>query len=135
MTPPAPAPHWPARYIGEPWVAGENDCWSFARRVWREVFGLEVPAVDLEHYRPRAIVRALASHPERAHWCALERPCEGAGVLMSTATLPCHVGIWCAADGGGVLHCLEGPGVVYTRPAALTAHGWRVLGYYARRAP
>ena len=132
MQAPIPAPGWPARYIGEPYVPREHDCWAFARRVWREVFGFDVPAVNVDPSDAFAVVRALAGHPERARWSELARPREAAAVLMTTGTRGCHVGVWSDCDGGGVLHCLAGCGVVWSSLPALALHGWRVLGFYER---
>lgn len=123
---------WAAHYIGEPWVAGDNDCWAFARRVWREVFGWEVPAVDVDALNRLATVRAFQRHPERAAWRRVEAPSEGGGVLMGKSARPSHVGVWTEADGGGVVHCVQGAGVVFSSPAALALSGFRVLGHYMR---
>ena len=40
--------HWAIRYIGDEWVTREHDCWGFVRRVYREQFGIAVPAVDVD---------------------------------------------------------------------------------------
>jgi hypothetical protein len=123
---------WAARYIGIPWVAGESDCWAIARRIWREVFGWIVPAVDVDAHNLYATVRAFQGHREYARWRRVALPTDGAAVLMGKSARACHVGVWAEADGGGVVHSLEGIGVVFTPPASLIAAGWRVLGYYER---
>jgi cell wall-associated NlpC family hydrolase len=124
--------HWATLYIGDPWVAGEHDCWAFARRVWREQFGWHVPAVDVDALNQHAISRAITQHPERSHWQRLDDPQEGAGVLMGKSDRAAHVGIWTEADGGGVVHCVEGIGVVFNTLSSLQQSGWRVLGWYRR---
>ena len=127
-------PNWPAMYIGDPWMPGEHDCWHFARRVWREVFGLVVPVVEVDAINRMAATRAFSSHPEVGAWQRLNAPEEGAGVLLGKSARPAHVGVWTMQDGGGLVHCVEGAGVVFQSPAALAASGWRVLGYYLRAA-
>ncbi|TAN71888.1 MAG: DUF87 domain-containing protein [Magnetospirillum sp.] len=43
---------------------------------------------------------------------------------------PIHVGVWLDVDGGGVLHCAEGAGVVFQRSDALALNGWAIEGFY-----
>jgi hypothetical protein len=40
------------------------------------------------------------------------------------------VGVWLDVDGGGVLHCAEGAGVVFQRSDAIKLNGWAVEGFY-----
>jgi len=126
--------HWAETYLGDAWVAGTHDCWAFARRVWRERFGLAVPAIDFAAHSALACRRALAQQPERQNWLEVMQPAEGDAVLMGKNARPAHVGVWVAANGGAVLHCLEGAGVVCNSLTALQINGWRVLGYYRRAA-
>lgn len=119
--------HWAAQYIGTPWVAGESDCWHFARRVWRERFGVEVPAVPVDVGNPFTARRVLRDHVERAEWMQVDTPSEGDGVMMAKGARVCHVGIWV---NGGVLHSVEGAGVVWT--VDVRRLGYRVAGYYRR---
>jgi hypothetical protein len=119
--------HWISEYIGEPWVAGENDCWAFFRRVQRIRFGVEVPAVDVDAMSVRACANALEGHEERIRWQPVENPLEGDAVLMGRGKHPIHIGLWAA---GGVLHCVEGAGVVFQSVASLKMAGWRNLTYY-----
>lgn len=123
--------HWAGRYIGTPWVAGETDCWNFARRVWFERFGLDVPAVPADPSDPRAVRQALTGSSERRAWEEVARPCEGDAVLMARGQRPCHVGIWIWP--GGILHSVEAAGVIFTTPDRLAGLGYRILGHYRRR--
>lgn len=124
--------HWAAQYIGQPWEAGVSDCWHFARRVWRERWGWEIPAVLGAGAGPIAARRALADVP--VEWSETKRPQEGDAVMMALGRHPCHVGVWIDVDGGGVLHSIEGPGVIYTAGPRLVALGYRVCGFYRRVA-
>lgn len=124
--------HWALQYIGEPWVAGEHDCWAFVRRIWRDHFGLDVPAVDVDACNRLACVRAFSGHAERASWHNVATPQEGDAVLLSQSKHPSHVGVWIDADGGGVLHCIEGTGVVFQTVSSLRAAGWHTLEFYRK---
>lgn len=124
---------WANKYIGDPWIAGEHDCWAFARRVWLERYGWHVPPVDVDALNNLAAVRAFNAHPERVNWQRIADPVEGAAVLMGKSDRPSHVGIWLdASPSPGILHCMRGAGVVFSTPQALAASGYRVLGYYRR---
>lgn len=124
--------HWAADYIGEPWIAGTHDCWAFVRRVWRDHFNLEVPPVDVDACNKMACMRAFAGHEERASWHNVDTPREGDAVLLSQSKHPSHVGVWIDADGGGVLHCIEGTGVVFQTVGSMRAAGWHGMEFYRR---
>jgi hypothetical protein len=129
--------HWAAPLIGLPWVAGTRDCWSFAREVWRDRFGWDVPPVDVDPASPLAARRAFAAAPEAEGWIPVARPSEGCAVLMARGQRPCHVGVWIEPQTetgltGGVLHAVEGQGVIFTRLSALAAMGWTVAGFWRR---
>lgn len=125
-------PHWADAYIGEPWVAREHDCWAFFRRVYAEHFGIMVPEIDIDPHAPLIIRHEFARHDERKNWNEIDVPQEGAAVLMGKNRRPAHVGVWIGADGGKVLHCVEGAGVVAQSRPALRLAGWQVLGFYRR---
>lgn len=124
--------HWANAYIGAPWVAGENDCWAFARRVWREQFRLDVPAVDVDACNRLACSRAFDGHPEKSHWASIVKPAEGDAALIGKSARPSHVGLYVDANGGAILHCVQGHGVVCQDTTSLRLSGWRILGYYRR---
>lgn len=50
--------------------------------------------------------------------------------LAAHARHPSHVGVWVDVDGGGVLHCINGAGVVFQPIKALKAGGWGHLEFY-----
>lgn len=127
--------HWAAGYVGEPWINHHHDCWAFFRRVQIERFGLDLPEIDVDACAPLACRRAFASHDERDAWLSVEVPAEGDAVLMGKNKRPAHVGVWIEADGGAVLHCVEGAGVVVQNRPALRLSGWQVLGFYRRAKP
>lgn len=125
--------NWVLDYLGKPWIAGGSgpeayDCWGLVRAVYRERLGILLPEVDVSALSPLAVRRALAGHEERSHWRALAGPAPYAVALMSYGERPHHVGLW---TGEGVLHAIEGAGVVHQTLASLAVHRWRVIAFYA----
>ena len=127
--------HWAEKYVGRPWVAGGRgpdafDCWGLFRWIQRHHYGCEVPEVPVDAGDLRGIVQTFNGHPERRRWERVHVPCDGDGVLMRRSRHPVHVGIWLDVDGGGVLHCAQGIGVVFQKSADLVLGGWRIEGFY-----
>lgn len=116
-----------ADYIGLPWEAGAQgpqayDCMAFFREVQARHFGIRVPAIIAPDYDdPRALVALFGSHQERTRWERLDAPEHGCAVIVHR---PMHIGTWLGLDGGGVLHCVRGAGVVFTSGSA-----WHVSGF------
>lgn len=129
--------HWAIQYIGLPWKYGaqgptEFDCWGFVRHVEREHFGVDVPLIDYDDDWHVA-ARHLKEHPERVNWERMERPREGDLVMMARGRLPIHIGVYITANGKpGILHCLQGAGVVFNEMKSLRSAGWGALQYYRR---
>lgn len=116
--------------IGRPYTLGAAgpdafDCWGLVRHYYAAMRGVQLPVVDAE--RTLAIARAFAGNAERDNWVEVWHPAEGDAVLMGQARRPHHVGLWL---GGGVLHAVEGAGVIYTTAPMLRHGGWNVIGYY-----
>lgn len=126
--------HWAARYIGRPYAKEAEGpdafyCWSWVRWAQAHHFGRDLPKIpnpdDL-----LAQARLFRDHPERCRWSRVETPAEGDLVEMGSARRNLHIGIWTAADGGKVVHCDVGCGVVAQRPHELEAHAWAIKGYW-----
>ena len=118
--------------IGKPWASGAGgpdafDCWGLVRHYYTTMRGQILPVVDVDATRAMQVAHAFAGEPELANWLAVEAPAEGDAVLMGQARRPHHVGLWL---GGGVLHSVEGAGVIYTAAPMLRFSGWNVIGYY-----
>lgn len=96
----------------------------------REQFGIEVPeyAIDANDFKKTAT--EFANSTERAAWLPAIVPSLGCAVLMAHCKFPSHVGVWLDADGGGVLHCVRGEGVVFSTLAHLKNSGWGRVEYY-----
>lgn len=126
--------HWAFQYIGQPWVAHSNDCWAFFRRVQADQFNCTIPEIHVDADDIRACIRAFDGHDERGAWARFDTPQEGDAVLMSQGSHPTHVGLWLDVNGGGVLHCIKGSGVIFTRVGALPMLGYNMLGFYRKKA-
>ena len=116
-----------ADYIGIPWEAGAQgpdcyDCMGFFRFVQGRHFGIEVPLVIAPDYDdPYGLSALFTTHTERQRWELIQKPFHGCAVLVRR---PSHIGVWIDLDGGGVLHCVRGSGVVFTHDAAWPASGF-----------
>ena len=127
--------HWAEQYIGRPWVEKQHECGHFFCAVMKERFGLEVQPIDADALSLRSCIRALnGEHPEFANWVEVDTPREGDCVRMSHAKHPHHVGLWVDVDGGGVLHCVEGAGVVLSSRRSLRVTGWKIVSLMRHRS-
>lgn len=129
------AVHWAFSYLGTPWVSGGDgsagyDCYTFMRHIQFAHFGIDMPVIDTSADDYRAVVGAMRQHDEKSNWIHVQDPEEGDCVLMAHAKYPSHAGVYLAADGGGVLHCVRGEGVVFSSCHALYKAGWGRLEYY-----
>ena len=116
------------QYLGIPWEAGGQgpnayDCLGFARMIQSRHFGVDMPAIVVPDYDDsRALIGLLGSHGERSMWDPVHAPKHGDLALIRT---PTHIGVWLDVDGGGVIHCLRGNGVVFSRDSTWDQ---RILG-------
>ena len=122
--------HWTQAYLGEPW-SHERDCWAFARQVWAQHFGLDVPELILPAHDVLSCIAAAQAAQADTDWIPVREGEErdGDAALIGRGDRePHHAGVW--VDVGGrmrVLHCLRGPGVVSTDRAVLARLGLRVV--------
>lgn len=123
--------HWASQYLGQPWIQHENDCWAFFRRVSENHFNRHLSIIELDTSNVKTCVDNLLNHPELHSWLKTEQPKEGDAVLMSKSKAPTHVGMWLDVDGGGILHCVKGAGVIFTKFTLLHLIGFNVTGFYS----
>jgi cell wall-associated NlpC family hydrolase len=126
---------WAIEYIGKEWVSGDAgpdsfDCWGLVRHVQKNIYNRDVPEISVDAMNIRAVVAAFNNHPERQNWEEVKEPKDGDCLLMSSGKEPTHVGIWIDIDGGGVLHAIQGTGVVFSKNANLKLLGYNTLGIY-----
>ncbi len=131
--------HWAMEYIGKPWESGASgpdayDCWGLVRAVYRDRLGIDLPIVDVDAHSVLAVRRALDRNPERSHWEEITALEHMAAVDLGLGVKSHHVGIWLADSGvNGLLHCVEGQGVVFQSLSSLKMHGWNILSVNRRR--
>ena len=118
--------HWAAQYIGIPWVRGGEgphaySCWGFFRHVQASRYGRSIPTIAVDPDDAAALVNLFSAHPEGRHWAAVDHPNDGDAVVIHQ---PLHVGLWLDYDGGGVLHCARGRGVIFTHDSAWASSGF-----------
>ncbi len=120
------------QYIGIRYVEGGEsldgfNCWGFLRFILAKHFNKTLPAVPIgDAHRTREI-------HENALQCGLYQPVgkpeHGDAALLRGGESP-HVGIYLDFDGGGILHSLEGVGVVWTPIKQLRMLGFSRIIYY-----
>lgn len=103
------------------------------RDIERQHFGREVSPVPVDEDDTRAVIAALAHHEEHRRWRLAVIPSDGDIVFLASGRRPTHVGVWAAADGGGVVHCQRQIGAVFSAPLSLVALGWRIDSIYTYR--
>lgn len=114
-----------------PWAEGAEgpdawDCMAFSRHIQKHHFGIELPRVVIPDYDDsRALVALLNGHGDRQQWHLVNKPQHGDMVLVRT---PMHIGTWLDIEGGRVLHCVRGAGVLSTPTSS-----WHVSGFGRRQ--
>lgn len=130
--------HWAVGYIGQRWEMGAQgtgedgspawDCWAFFRHIQRAHYGRDVPAVVVNDYDDAGeIVSLINGHAARDAWVPTPAPVDGDGVIVHR---PLHIGLWLEVDGGGVLHCVKGIGVIFTRDKTWPHSGFGRREFY-----
>ncbi len=127
--------HFATQYIGRKWVAfGRGpkayDCWGLVMEILAVHYGIIIGDTVVDGSNTRARVRAFlnARETQMADWLEVQYPGDGDVVLMSNKhDVPTHCGIYLSAMGGGILHCEEGVGVIFTKA---TDTRWPRLAYY-----
>lgn len=121
-----------AKYIGHEWEAGANgpdkwDCWHFLMHVLATYFHKTLPEAPIgDHDGCRSL---YASQMRTGKWQIVDLPQHGDCVSMREGDWP-HVGIYLDIDGGKILHCCEGHGVIATRPKQLRSLSFGRVKYY-----
>lgn len=118
--------HWALQYLGKPYQRGAQgphayDCWGLVRAVQSSLFGRDLPEVDVTSANMRGVVREFMTHVEHGRWAVVDQPAEGDCVELGEGRHPCHIGVWVEVDGGGVLHAVEGKGVVFSHRHVIAA--------------
>ncbi|WP_374335543.1 NlpC/P60 family protein [Methyloversatilis sp.] len=127
---------WASQYIGRPWEKFSEgpdafNCWTFFRYVQKHHFGRDLPAFEeVDALNLRQVIKKFSANEEQHRWVGTSTPVDGDAVLMSHGRHPTHVGLWLSVDGGGVLHCIQGEGVVFSSIESLKTGGWAKMEFY-----
>jgi cell wall-associated NlpC family hydrolase len=128
--------HWAVPLIGKPWEAGQQgpdafDCWGLLAWVYKQQYSILLPRISVAEGDLRSQIKAFRAHPEHRHWQQVDTPKEGDALLLRQSRHPIHVGIWIVTEGeAGVLHALQGAGVVFQTLNSLKLSGWSIEGVY-----
>lgn len=109
-------------------ATGENNefnCWGLLRDIQKRFFGINLPKTSLGD----PIAELYSNQMKSGLWEIVDKPFHGCGVLMRSGNDP-HCGVWLDFDGGGVLHCERGNGVLWQREHELRASFYSNLKYY-----
>lgn len=91
----------------------------------------EVPDFPIAPEKLTEVTVKMTKEAMRGQWVQLSVPEEGAVVGLSHHRLFHHVGIFTQADGGLVIHALDGIGVIANSLQQLRNGGWNRIEFYA----
>jgi len=119
-------------YLGIPYKEGSfgpdsYNCWGLLHHIQKTYFNTDLPIAPIGD--AERCQRMFKDRVEAKVWAIVENPVHGDGALMRPGKNP-HVGIYLDFDGGGILHALEGIGVVFTPCVDLNYHGFGRVKYY-----
>ena len=109
-------------YIGKPYaIDGGDGINTFnCATLYRAVTGIDATIIPTCQSGSRIeIIKAIREN--KKHYNILTEPKEGCIVALSQLRNPHHVGVWVS---GGVLHCLEKVGVIFSTLDNLKLNGY-----------
>ena len=129
--------HWASNYIGLPWRRGADgpeafDCWGLVVFVQGRHFNTIMPHISDREFSLRQIAAAVKTHDYA--WERTNTPLEGDIVLMARRSVYAHIGVWVNANTGGILHCAERAGVIFSKLNTLSLQGWGSVTIYHRKS-
>ncbi len=89
-----------------------------------------MPAVNVNADNLKDVLTAFKQDLAFKSFIEVTSPQAGDIVLIRQSQNPAHCGIWLNIDGGGILHCVRGNGVVFQTTQSLKANGWFIHSYY-----
>ena len=119
-------------YLGLPYTKtgfgpDSYNCWGLLIHIQKTYFNTEMPLAPLGD--EVACLNLFKTKTECGEWIQTKEPKHGDCVLLKGGRNP-HVGIYLDFDGGGVLHSLEGMGVIYSRLRELNHQGFGRTKFY-----
>jgi hypothetical protein len=117
----------PYSYTGKMPEEGFN-CWEFLRYVQARYYNRRLPVAALDGSQD--LLKLHIECMDQGLYTMIHTdPIDGDCALLRDGTRP-HVGVWLENDHGGVLHCMEGVGVIWTRRSELLRYGYGRASYY-----
>lgn len=119
-------------FIGLPYEEGSFgpdsfNCWGLLYFVQRNYFKVSMPSAPIGD--SEACKTMFESQLQSGAWASITSPTHGCGALMRGGESP-HVGIYLDIDAGGILHAMEGVGVIWTPIYQLRALNFGRTKYY-----
>ncbi len=106
---------WYLQFLNKPWRAYATgpdafDCWGWVVFVLRERYGIvDVPrCLDVKTGDHSAYTQKAEDLQSNGVWQRVDKPVDGAVVLMGSRKLIRHIGIF---ESGSILHSYQGQGV------------------------
>ena len=140
--------HWAEQYIGRPWVSGARgplafDCWGLVWYIYKHHFGITLPLFSGAPANDHREVLRVMREQQKQHnmgehwsdWSQVPAPADGDAVAMAGTDSFSHVGVWLAlSEGGSVLHCASGRGVMLSTVSQLGQMGFSKINFYHHAA-
>ena len=112
------------------------DCWTATRLIQEKCFGRVLPRIAIQSADPRSYIKAVLEGEALLNWQRIETPVHGCIVELVRGTVPNHVGTYFEIPEfkvHGLVHCLNGAGMVFDPIMTLHAAGWRRFTYNVPR--
>ena len=122
--------HWAEKYIGKPWINGEYDCWGLVREVYKNELGVELSSIVTDATSLREVLCEFQKSTNYNKLSSDNKLLDKHITVLTQNKYPCHVGIYADIDGGGVLHNMQGVGVIFQKLPDLKMNGWQILEIY-----
>jgi len=109
--------HWATDVIGKKWQAYATgpqcfDCWGLVCHGFQNMHGIDLDRhLEIPTLNPVAFHKVVMTEIKTGNWQQLDHAEDGCLILMSTARIWHHVGMWLNINGGRLLHSREGLGV------------------------
>ena len=118
---------WAVKYIGKSWINGNYDCWGLVRDVYKNELRIELSPIVADATNLRDVLSEFRKSSNYNHLKETSDFKDKNIVILTQNKYPCHVGVYCEADGGGILHNMQGVGVVFQKLPELRMNGWRIM--------
>lgn len=105
----------------------EYDCWNLLCHLQATYFGCPMPEAPIGD--EAACLALFSAQCRDGNWVHVDLPTHGDAACLRGGMHP-HVGIYLDLDGGGVLHSMEGIGVIWTKLAHLKTIGFGRTTFY-----